>query len=101
MVLASLGVTYAATCAEAKITATASSNDVSAADPHLPGHVLVRFSGGPSAADRAALERANDRSVVGHVSDLGVDVLRVPVGAEQRVVAVLQQSGNVQYAELE
>jgi len=63
------------------------------------GRVVVEFRAGVDRMAQAALERANNATVVGTVTDLGVTVLRVPAGAEQRVVAALQHSGKAVYAE--
>lgn len=65
------------------------------------GHVLVHYADGVAAADQHALEHANGASRVGSVPDVGVDVLQVPDGTEQRVVDALQRSGKVDYAELD
>jgi thermitase len=90
-----------AVAAAAQNAAVVASFDATTTDAHVPGHVLVHFAAGTSGADEAALEHTNGASVVGHVVDLGVDVLNVPVGAEQHVIDALQRSGKVQYAELD
>ena len=65
------------------------------------GHVLVRYAAGLSAAGQAAIEHANGAGRIGEIRDIGVDVLSVPVGAEQHVVAALRRSHKVDYAELD
>jgi subtilisin family serine protease len=65
------------------------------------GHVLVKFPDGTPLADQAALEHANSASVISRIADLGVEVLQVPVGAEQNVIDAMRQSGRVDYAELD
>lgn len=64
-----------------------------------PGHVLVKFAPGTTASGRAQLERSNHARLVGSIGRLDVDVLGVPAGTEGNVVAALQRSGKVIYAE--
>jgi subtilisin family serine protease len=61
--------------------------------------VLVKFDRGLTASAQARLARVNDATVVGHVRELGVTVLKVPAGAASHVATALERSGKVVYAE--
>ena len=63
------------------------------------GRVLVQFRADVSAADQAATEHGQGARALGGVNGLGVKVLEVPAGAEQRVIDALRNSGRVVYAE--
>lgn len=68
--------------------------------PHYAaGRVLVKFSPSASARQRSRLEATNHARTIGHIRDLGASVLKVPAGAERRVVHALESSGKVTYAE--
>jgi subtilisin family serine protease len=63
------------------------------------GRVLVKFARATSASARAQLERSNHARTVGSIHGLGVHVLEVSSGSEGKVIAALQHSGKVVYAE--
>jgi thermitase len=65
----------------------------------VPGQVLAHFRSGMSAAARAAVVRGVGATNGGTIRDLDVSVLRVPDGAEQRVIDALLRSGKVSSAE--
>ena len=65
------------------------------ADPYVPGRVLVRFKPGANAQgiiQGAGAEFARDMV-------LGIKILKVPEGAELRVVQALSKNPNVEFAE--
>ena len=98
-----IATTVAAAIAASYIAAQASvsSNAVDATNGvYAPGQVLVQYRAGVAAANQTALEHANGANRIASVADLNVDVLNVPAGAEQHVITALQQSGKVQFAEL-
>ena len=100
VIAAGAGVAFAA--APASQAAPASSATVahtSARPAFASGRVLVKFAPGTSASARAQLERNNHAWSVGSIHGLGVHVLEVPSGNEAKVIAALQHSGKVDYAE--
>lgn len=72
-----------------------------AGNGHVPGQVLVRFRDGISRIDKDNQLRSNRARVVNTLSALGVEVLQVSPGAEERVVAALSRSPQVDYTELD
>src|SRR4051812_24188684 len=64
-----------------------------------PGRVLVRFRAGTAADERDRLLHGVAAREVSQLPHLGVRVLRVPVGQEQRVAAALARSNRVAFAE--
>lgn len=65
----------------------------------VPGRLLVRFQTGTSAAEQATVVRGVGATDAGSIRDLGVHVVEVPTGAEQRVADALLRTGKVAYAE--
>src|SRR5436305_1435086 len=64
-----------------------------------PGRVLVRFRAGTATDERARLLHGVAARELSQLTHLGVRVLRVPVGQEQRVAATLARSDRVAFAE--
>ena len=65
----------------------------------VPGHLLVHFKHGTSAGAQAATLHGVGASDAGSIRDLGVQIVDVPAGAEQRVAAALLRTGKVAFAE--
>lgn len=93
--------TFAATAgiAHAGATGSPSSPTPASSGPFTPGQVLVQFRTETSLADQAAVVHAAGAENVGAIRDLRVDLLKVPDGAEQRVIDALLRSGKVTFAE--
>src|SRR4051794_35030147 len=70
-----------------------------AAPPYAASRVLVKYAPGVDLASQQGLEHAGGASRVGAIDSLGVTMLHVPAGAEQRVVDALSRSGKAMYAE--
>jgi thermitase len=83
----------------APATAPSSVPSSTPAGAFVPGQVLTHFRSGVSPADQAVVVRGVGATNAGTIRDLDVDVLRVPAGAEQRVIDALLRSGKVSYAE--
>jgi len=66
---------------------------------YAPGQLLVKFRAGVARVERATVLHHAGASVAGSVRDLGVHLVHVPVGAEQRVADALLRSGKVVFAE--
>ncbi len=64
-----------------------------------PGRVLVKYKADVDRASQSGLERSHGAARVSDIAQLGVKVLKVPAGAEARVVEALSRSGKVEYAE--
>lgn len=71
------------------------------ADQHVPGQVLVKFKDGVASAATDSVLRGQSAKVKSSVKQLGVLVLQVPAGAEDRVVTALSHNPNVDFAELD
>lgn len=80
-------------------TSVAQSPAASAPSRFVAGEVLTQFRPTTSAADKAAVVRGVGATNAGTIRDLDVDVLRIPDGAEQRVIDALLRSGKVTFAE--
>ena len=96
---ASLATAGIATAAASSSQGASTSRPVTG--PFKVGRVLVHYADSASASDQATLEHGNGASRVGHVSHVGTQVLRVPVGRELLVVKHLAESGLVDYAEVD
>jgi subtilisin family serine protease len=97
--VATIGATTALQTAGAAATPRLTSSEPAASGTFAPGRVLVRFRSDTSRAARSQVVRSVGATTAGAIPDLGVEVLRVPDGAEQRVVAALERSGKVSFAE--
>ena len=70
-----------------------------AAAEFAAGRVLVKYKADVDRASQSGLERSHGAARVSDIAQLGVKVLKVPAGAEARVVEALSRSGKVEYAE--
>jgi thermitase len=104
----SAALVFIATAATLTVTAVAQSASGAApaetpsstpAGSFVAGQVLTHFRSGVSPAEQAAVVRGVGATNAGTIRDLDVDVLRVPAGAEQRVIDALLRSGKVTSAE--
>ncbi|OGG16874.1 hypothetical protein A3D77_06395 [Candidatus Gottesmanbacteria bacterium RIFCSPHIGHO2_02_FULL_39_11] len=66
---------------------------------HVPGQVLVKFKNGTSQSVIDAETRKQNGKVARKIDRLNVLALKVPQGAEGKVVAALSQNPHVEYAE--
>ncbi len=69
------------------------------ANSFVPGEVLVSFAPSTSPAAIGALHAAVGATVTGAIPGLGVQVVRVPSGAEQAAIARYEADPMVRYAE--
>lgn len=65
----------------------------------VPGRLLVRFATDVDPAGQKRLQDAQGARRVAEVRGLGIKVLEVPTGAEDRVATALMRSGKVELAE--
>lgn len=65
----------------------------------VPGRVVVSWERGTSAAERAEIRGRHGAEVAERVDALGVEVLRVPPHAAERVIAALGRQDGVAFAE--
>src|SRR5205814_8946354 len=84
-------------CTTAAITVAAGA--AAAPGRGTPGQVLVRYHDGVSAQDQARLEHDNGAQRAATIEGIGTVVLDVAPGAEDRVIAAMERSGKVEYAE--
>jgi len=66
---------------------------------YVTGQILVKFKDGTSAANQDAALKANNASVKSTIAHIGVNIVKVPAGAEAKVAAALAHNPNVQFAE--
>jgi thermitase len=66
----------------------------------VPGEILVQFRPGTSAQVIAETHRRNGGRVIEVISEIEVQVVRVPLGQEAASVAAYQRDPNVVFAEL-
>lgn len=69
-------------------------------DPFRTGELLVKFRQGASAASIADAHRRNGGTVERVISGIGVQVVRVPAGAEQARAAGYRANLSVEFAEV-
>jgi thermitase len=67
----------------------------------VTGQILVKFKDGTSQADQDAALKANNASIKSAIPHIGVNIAKVPAGAEQKVAAALAHNPNVQFAEVD
>ena len=79
--------------------ASSASTGAPSAARFVPGRLLVRFLPGTTAAERKSVVRGVGAADAGSIQDLGIRILHVPAGAEQRVATALLRSGKVALAE--
>ena len=92
------GTATVALCAGAVVLAAAPAASAERA-PYVAHQVIVKYAPGASDGARAAADkRGGVRDVVGRVTGLGAQVVRV-TGAADAAAAALNRSGAVQYAE--
>jgi thermitase len=65
----------------------------------VPGRLLVHFHAGTAAATQSTDVRSVGAANAGTIRDLGVNIVDVPAGAEQRVANALLRTGHVSFAE--
>lgn len=68
---------------------------------HVPGQVLVKFKDGTPQGLIDAETKRQGGQVAGKIDQLGVLVVKIPQGAEEKVVSALSQNPQVDYAELD
>ena len=72
---------------------------VDLAAPHVPGRILVKFEGRASHAQRLQAHALQGGAVLGEISQLGVQVVRVPTEKMAEALASYRANANVVYAE--
>ena len=81
------------------VATAAGSFGATSAPIFVSGRVLVKFHAGASAETRSHVANSVGGTDSSEISDLGINVLKVPVGHEAAVVAALSRSQDVEYAE--
>jgi thermitase len=68
---------------------------------HLFGNVLVKFTSNAPQQQVASEIKKHNGKVIDNIDELGVLVLKVPEGQEEKVVAALSKNPHVDYVELD
>jgi thermitase len=89
------------TTAAVEIASVAPATAASDIAKYVTGQILVKFKDGTSQANQDAALKANNASVKSTINHIGVNIVKVPDGAEAKVAAALAHNPNVQFAEVD